>query len=147
MVINLDQTGTKMVPVSNWTTEEQGTKQVEVICLDDKREITVVLAISLSASLLNPQVIYAGKTQRCHPDTSIPPGWNISHSVSHWSTTETMIEYVDKVLDANMKQQRQKLGLAVDAVGLCLPDVFAAHRDEKFLNACSLFVPAGCTGF
>ena len=150
MVVNFDQTGTKMVPVSDWN---QGTKQIEVVGRDDKREITLLLAISLSGELLNPQVIYAGKTDRCHADAPVPPGWNVTHSASHWSTTETMVEHVDAVLAPYMKEQRQKLGLEPDATGLCLFDVFAAHRHDDFLkklSACSIkaiFVPAGCTGF
>ena len=74
MVLNFDQTGTKMVPVSDWTLEVQGSKQIDMIGLEDKREITVLPAISLTGELPSPQVIYAGKTPRCHPHVNIPLG-------------------------------------------------------------------------
>ena len=66
MVVNFDQTGIKMVPVSDWTLEVQGTKQIDIIASDAKREVAVLLAVSLSGELLPPQVINAGKMERCH---------------------------------------------------------------------------------
>lgn len=51
-----------MVPVSDWTLELEGSKQVDTIGRDDKREITVLLVTSMAGKLLNPQVVY----QRCH---------------------------------------------------------------------------------
>ena len=38
MIINCDETETKMVPVRLWTMEIQGTKQIDMIAMDDKRE-------------------------------------------------------------------------------------------------------------
>lgn len=152
MVVNFDQTGTKMVPVSDWTLEVQGTKQIDMIASDDKREVTVLLAVSLSGELLPPQVIYAGKTERCHPSVIVPQGWNVTHSPSHWSTKDTMVEYAEKILLPYMEEQRQKLDLQEDAPGLCIFDVFAAHRCEEFTRKLEegrvkyVFVPAGCTG-
>ena len=67
MVVNCDQTGSKMVPVNPWSLAAEGSKQVAIVSLDDKREITVLLSVSLDGQLLPPQVIYAGKTPRCHP--------------------------------------------------------------------------------
>ena len=40
LVINWDQTGSKLVPVSQWTLAEQGSTQVPVVGKDDKREIS-----------------------------------------------------------------------------------------------------------
>ena len=44
LVINWDQTGAKFVPASQWTLAEQCVKQVDVTGLDDKRELTALLA-------------------------------------------------------------------------------------------------------
>ena len=141
-----------MVPVSDWTLEVQGTKQIDMIASDDKREVTVLLAVSLSGELLPPQVIYAGKTDWCHPSVSVPQGWNVTHSLNHWSTKDTMLEYADKVLKPYMEHQRQKLSLSAETPGLCIFDVFAAHRCKEFTKALDeggikhVFIPAGCTG-
>ena len=45
LIINWDQTGVKYVPVSNWTMEVKGSKQVEVAGNDDKRQITALLLV------------------------------------------------------------------------------------------------------
>ena len=97
LVINWDQTGAKFVPASQWTLAELGVKQVDVTGLDDKREMTALLACTLSGSLLPPQLIYAGKTTRCHPMIDIPAGWDIWHSDNRWSTEVTMLRYIDVV--------------------------------------------------
>ena len=65
---------------------EEGSKQVDVRGLDDKREITALLTATLSGQLLSPQLPYAGKTSRCHPRQSFPSGWDIYHNPTHWST-------------------------------------------------------------
>ena len=54
LIVNLDQTGAKFVPVSEWTLAPQGSKQVAIIAKDDKREMTVLLSCSLSGELLPP---------------------------------------------------------------------------------------------
>ena len=75
MIVNFDQTRTKMIPVLDWTLEEPGTKQIDIICLDDKREITVLLAVSLTGELLYPQ-IYSGKTRTIDELTGDPHNLN-----------------------------------------------------------------------
>ena len=48
LVINLDEKGLPVRPASEWTLAEAGAKQVLVTGLDDKRQITGVLACTLS---------------------------------------------------------------------------------------------------
>ncbi len=62
---------------------EEGSNQVEGRGLDDKREITAILTATLAGELLSPQLLYAGKTPRCHPRQSLPSGWDIYHSPTH----------------------------------------------------------------
>ena len=47
LIINWDQTAIKYVPVSCWTHEKKGSKRVEIAGIDDKRQITAVLAGTL----------------------------------------------------------------------------------------------------
>ena len=72
LLFNWDQTGVKVVPVSSWTMAESGSKQIPVVGLEDKREITVVLAATATGTLLPPQVIYQGKTSGCHAKVTFP---------------------------------------------------------------------------
>ena len=152
MIVNFDQTGSKFVPCSEWTMAQEGSKQVEVTGLNDKREMTALLAVSLASELLPPQLIYAGTTNKCHPTVTFPDDWNVTHSKNHWSNETTMLEFIDTVLVPFMVKQREKLQLPPDQAGLAIFDVFAVHRTDavlKRLEECNIkqvFIPGGCTG-
>ena len=72
MDVNWDQTEINYVPVSSWTMEAEGSKRVELIGKDDKRQITVVFAGSLGGDILPIQVIYQGKSLKCLPKFNFP---------------------------------------------------------------------------
>ena len=151
LVINLDETGLPLVPVSQWTLAEEGSKQVPITGLDDKRQITGLLACTLSGNLLPPQLIYEGKTERCHPKHSFPPAWDIFHSLSHWATHTTMVRYVEKILQPWRLKEVTELQLPHDQKALVIMDVFKAHRTPDVLEVLEaadyllVFVPANCT--
>ena len=79
LTINFDQTGINYVPMSSWTMEKQGEKRVEIIGKDDKRQITAVLAGTLSGEFLPVQLVYQGKTERCLPTFKFPNDWDIRY--------------------------------------------------------------------
>ena len=97
-IINWDQTGIYYVPVGSWTMEKEGSKRMEIVGIDDKRQITAVFAGSLTGDFLPPQLIYKGTTQRCLPTVSFPPEWHITFSENHWSNERTMKAYIEKIL-------------------------------------------------
>ena len=72
LIINWDQTGIHYVPVSSWTMEKEGSKRVEIIAIDDKRQITAVFAGSLTCDFLPPQLVYKGKTPKYLPSITFP---------------------------------------------------------------------------
>ena len=111
MVINWDQTALRLVPHSDWTMEERGTKKITIKGLDDKREITALLAITLSRELLPPQLLYQGKSDRCHPDVNFPCDWDIWHTDNHWSNESTILRYIDRVLNPYLERKCSELGL------------------------------------
>ena len=51
-----------MVPVSEWTTEREGIKEVAIIGQENKREVTVLMSVTASGGLLPFEVIYQRKT-------------------------------------------------------------------------------------
>lgn len=65
LIINWDQTGCHLIPGGDWTIDQRGAQQVSITGLDDNRQITLLLAINKSGSLLSLQLIYAGKSDRC----------------------------------------------------------------------------------
>ena len=52
LILNWDQTGIKVVPSSMWTMEEHGAKRVEMVGVNDKRQITAVFCGSLTGDFL-----------------------------------------------------------------------------------------------
>ena len=85
LIINWDQTGMHYVPF--WTMAKEGSKRVEICGKDDKRQITAVFNCSMTGDFLPMQLIYAGKTEKCH---WFPSEWHVTHSPNHWSNEDTM---------------------------------------------------------
>ena len=108
LVINFDQTALNIVPTSDWTMEAEGSKRVEIIT-KDKRQITAVLAGTLNGDILPCQIIYQGTTTRCLPKYDFPNNRHITYSANHWSTGETMTEYVDNPYIAEEKDESKSL--------------------------------------
>lgn len=151
MIINWDRTAMKIVPSSNWTMERKGTKRVEVVAVEDKRQITAVFGCSLSGDFLPVQLIYAGTTDRSHPKgVSFPPDWHITSTANHWSNEETMEAYVQKIILPYVEKMRNQLGLERNHCALVIFDVFKGQCTEKILtlleeNILYVTVPSNCT--
>ena len=96
LVINWDQTAIHLVPVSGWTMNRQEKKSISIAGFDDKREITVVLAVMIPGEYLPPQILYQSKTERFHPAIEFPPEWDMWHTENHWSNEVTMVRYAKK---------------------------------------------------
>ncbi len=120
LIINWDRTAMKIVPSSSWTMEKRGTKRVEIVAIDDKRQITAVFGCSLSGKFLPLQLIYQGITTRCLPKISFLENWHITYTANHWCNGDTMVDYVTEVIVPYVTETRSKLNLASDHPALVL---------------------------
>ena len=151
LIFNWDQTGLHLVSTSEWTMNRSGAKVVVISKSDDKRQVTAVLAGTLSGEFLTPQILYQGKTNRCHPKASAPSGWDIWHSENHWSNEDTMKRYLLKVVVPYLNTKRQELHLASSHPALAIFDCFKGQTTPEFLllleehNIFFVQVPANCT--
>ena len=85
LIINWDQTGTHFVPVSQWTMDVKGAHRVEIAGLNDKRQMTMVLAGTASGEFLPPQLIYSGLTSKSLPkNVKFPSDWHLTTTPTHW---------------------------------------------------------------
>ena len=109
LILNWDQTGVNLVPVLSWTMDQLGARRVEITGVNDKRQITALFCGTLTGDFLPLQLIYQGKSARCHPHYHFPSGWNITHSPRHWSTEDTMIEYINEIIIPYVQNQRDLL--------------------------------------
>ena len=110
LVLNWDQTGIHLVPASTWTMDKEGSKRVEISGANDKRQITAVFCGSLTGDFLPLQLIYKGKSPRCHPRFQFPSDWHVTHSPKHWSTEQTMVQYITKIIVPYIEAKREALG-------------------------------------
>ena len=134
MILNWDQTAIKYIPVSNWTMTIEGSKRIELIGHDDKQQITATFARTLTGLFLPIQLVYEGKTTKCHPSIEFPKGWHVTHTANHWCNEETMIEYIKSVIVTYMDDTRERLGLSPLHTGLVILDHFKGQTTQKVLN-------------
>ena len=132
LVLNWDQTGIKLVPSSTWTMERKGERRVEMMGVNDKRQITAIFCGSASGDFLPIQLIYIGKTPRCHPRYVFPSDWNVTHSPKHWSNEDTMVEYITEIVLPYVAQVRERLG--TDSAALVVMDNFKGQATPKIMN-------------
>ena len=84
--------------------------------------------------------------------SDFPGNWVISHSPNHWSTEETMIEYITDVVVPFVEQKRDDLELNSDHAAVAIFDHFKGQLTEKVSrlleenNLHSVLIPAAYTG-
>ena len=151
MIFNWDQTAIQFVPTGQWTMNRAKEKVIPIAHSDDKRQITAVLAATVSGKYLPVQLIYKGTTQRCHPKVAVPDSWDVWHSANHWSTEETMKRYIEKIVVPFLEKTRKTLKLASNSPALAIFDGFKGQTTPEFLallekhNIIPLLIPANCT--
>ena len=152
LIFNWDQTAISLVPSSQWTLDKKGNKRVAIVGHCNKRQITAVMCAALTGEVLPVQLVYEGKTRRCHPPYDFPGNWVISYSPNHWSTEETMIEYITDVVVPFVEQKRDDLELNSDHAAVAIFDHFKGQLTEKVSrlleenNIHSVLIPAAYTG-
>ena len=109
LILNWDQTGIHLVPVFPWTMDQAGSKRVEITGISSKQQITAVFCGSLVGDFLPVQLIYQGKMPRCHSPFDFQDGWHVTHSPRHWSTEETMVQYIEEIILPYVQRQRDAL--------------------------------------
>ncbi len=105
LVVNTNQTRIHFVPIiGERTWENKGSKHIQVLGVEDKRQVTLVLSFVANGNLFPRQVVFTSTTHRCLPPSNegkikcINIGWDFTLSENHWSTLETMKDFVCKVL-------------------------------------------------
>ena len=130
--------------------ERQGANRVEIAGLTDKRQITAVFCGNMNGEFLPIQLIYAGKTKRCHPRFEFPEDWHVTHSSKHWSNENTMLDYIDHIIVPFVQRVRDDLKVGSEQAALALFDNFKGQMTKDFQcledhNIHSALIPATCT--
>jgi len=152
LIFNWDQTAILLVPSAQWTMDKKGRKRVPIAGHNDKRQVTAVMCGSLTGEVLPIQMIYEGKTKRCHPTFDFPRDWLISHSPNHWSNENTMVEYIEEIIVPYVDRKRADLNLNFDYPAVAIFDNFKGQLTERVTQVLeqnhiqSVLIPANHTG-
>jgi hypothetical protein len=125
-VINLDQTGLHLVPAGSRTYETKGSKQVPIAGMDDKRQITAVVASSLDGQLLPLQLIFQGKT-----DASLPQHTDASTLAGfHLKMSQVKPKILQWALESWSSLREEKL-LILKGWHKCVVSLYDVHDKEQ----------------
>ena len=130
LIVNWDQTGIQLVPTGDWTMHRAGEKIVPINNSDDKQQITAVLSASMAGEYLAPQLLFQGKTERCHTKVDFPKGWDVWHSENNWSNEDTMKRYIERIVIPFVDLKRKELMLAKSHPALVLFDCFRGQTTD-----------------
>ena len=97
----------------------------------DYRQITGTFGISLNGEFPPIQLIYQGKTERCHPKFKFPEEFHVAHTKNHLYNEEKSKELVTKILIPFVKKKIAELKLRKNQEWLLISDVFKGHWTEQ----------------
>ena len=130
LVMNLDQTPLKYVPVSNNTMAKRGVKTVAIAGSGDKRCITGTFVITLDGKFLPIQLIYGGKTKQSLPRYKFPESFSLSVNEKHFSNTAESIKIIEEIIVPYVEKEREILGNK-DQPALLILDIFRGQMTSS----------------
>ena len=151
LIINLDQTPTKYVPVGQTTLAKKNSKTVTIKGSTDKRTITATFAISMRGDFLPMQLIYRGKTKKCLPRFKFPEKFSLSYNETHYSNEKEACKFIEEILKPYIKQVIERDNLPIDQTALVIMDLFKGQVTPMILdlykesNIVVVLVPANMT--
>jgi hypothetical protein len=136
-IFNADESGYVTTSAPKMTFEKKGTKDVLINGKSEREQFTVFDCISMDGAMLPRQVIFPGKTDKMHP-ADVLPNIHYSHSQSHWATSNTLKEWLEKVFVPHVKRLRSTIRGKEEQVALLLLDAYRIHFDVSFVRAAAL---------
>ena len=104
LIVNLDQTPTKYVPVGRTTLAKKNTKTVPIKGSSDKRTITATFAISLQGDFMSVQLIYGGKTRKCLPRFKFLEKFSLSYNETRYNNEKEACKFIEEILQPYIKK-------------------------------------------
>ena len=96
------------------------------------KQITGTFTVSVTGPFLPMQLIYAGKTNRCHPQgIEFPSGSDVTHSHNHWSNEELAIQHICETVIPYVDKMKEELGLPNNQKSLLIYDVFKGQTTKR----------------
>ena len=130
LIINIDQTLTKYVPVSRSTLAKKNSKAVAIKGSSDKRSITAIFFITFSGNFLPMLPIYGGKTTKSLLRFKFPNDFSLSVSKTHYSMKKEACKLIEEILVPYIQQEN----LPVSQKALVIMDVFSGQITSAVLD-------------
>ena len=108
LILNLDQTPLKYVPVSHNTMAKKGVKSVAIAGSADKRSI-ITFVITLNGDFLPLQLICGGKTKQSLPQYNFPHSFSLSVNPNHFSNIKESIKMINEIVIPYVKRESENL--------------------------------------
>ena len=137
LVLNLDQTPSKYIPVFNKMLAPKGSKTVLIKGSTDKRMITATFTIILDGSFLPIQLAYGGKTKKSLPRVKFPSSFSLSVNPKHYSNEQESIKVLNEIIIPYVTKERERLELKNDQAALLIMDVFKGQMTSPVLKVLS----------
>ena len=134
LIINIDQTPTKYVPVGRTTLAQKNTKTVPVAGSSDKRTITATFSITFNEKFLPMQLIYGGTTAKSLPRFKFPDEFSLSFNKTHYSNENESCKLIEEVLKPYINKVIKDEKLPIDQKALVIMDVFTGQMTSKVLD-------------
>jgi hypothetical protein len=170
LIINWDQTGLNLIPSYHSTFGKKGDKQIPIAKMDDKRQITAVVASNAMGELLPVQLVWTGvqfdKKSGDKGIGAIPKDaetkriikeekWHMTQTDNHWSSEETMKDYITLVIHPFIQLKTKELKLKPnESDAILVFDCWATQIQSTFMDWLKttypkyhpIIIPANCTG-
>ena len=163
LYVNSDQTQAVYAPGNRMTWAATGSKQVELVGLEEKRAFTLLVSVAADGTLLPFQAVYQGSTKRTLPSPQAPnhvdcmnAGFKFksSNTKTYWSNQKTMQNFVNDILAPYFDGVKVRHNRPPTQKSLWQIDVWSVHRSKEFRgwmhkNHPTIYVdyvPGGCTG-
>ncbi|KAK3244681.1 hypothetical protein CYMTET_45718 [Cymbomonas tetramitiformis] len=163
LVVAFDHVGFQVLPIKNTTWAPRGSDVVPLIGLDDKRQITAVVAEALdddgSGIVVGIQLIYTGTTERClpaveHRQLETFADFHFTYTYNHWADEDTNYELFENIIVKHFLNTKTRLRLPPDHPSMVILDCWPVQKSEHFRARVAAswpwihleYVPPGCTG-
>ena len=156
LIIGIDETNSQFVPSIKRTRAPTGCKRIRIVGIGkEKAQITTTFGATAAGDMLpKTQLIFGGKTVRCHPDSgrgSPPDGLFYAHTPTHWQSPETFLSYIETAIVPYHRDTVKKLNLPPDQKCILILDLHFSHKGDAVRDFCKakdielVYIPAGCT--
>ena len=135
--VNLDQAPLSYVSPGKFAFSFKGAKNVPIIGVDDKRQITATFAISLTGKFFSIQLIYKGKTKRSVPKFKFPSTFSLSYTENRLSNTEISIEFFEQIIVPYLKMVKKENRYPEEHYALIIMDTFRGQDNNRLRELCS----------